>query len=525
MPDHHTPEEEKSATATEPERTNAFWNVLEWLHDQWWIVLLAIFFCVTGTLWWSLRWKRPLPSSGVQTSVAVLTFEYDGQDSAQQYLCWGIPAEIALGLSRETNLAVRPFTYTRNYSPEKLDVGRAGRELHADYLIVGKITRSGANVQVLVRLLDTENGRLKQQMQFSAPVEINLKIRDALARTALPQVASALGTPLTSVQLPTASPTESAYDLYLRSSAMPVNGALNREGIVMLQRAVELDSRFAPAWMTLGERLRIDALSNRDTADVQLARAGDALAQALTLDDEFAQALEMQVRVMIDRGRLKDAYDVAVRLVELRPGSSYAHLLLADVLRHGGMLRDATANCDLALKFDPREWRLRSCSMAYEMLGQNSMAERFTHVDLGTEYSAWRHILISLDQGHTDAALSRLSKVHDSCLAEVLRSYLNKSPADKLHTMTTECERSDTRAMIADDHWMRARVFAYTQQPDAALNEVTLAQKRGDCGYPGLENDPLLKGVRELPAFKQREQQAQACAAAFRDYVQRAQSQ
>jgi TolB-like protein len=519
MPDQNSPEELQTAAA-EPEETNAFWKTLQWMRDQWWLVLLIVAFSGLGALWWSLRLKRPLPSSGAQISIAVLTFEYDGEDRAQQYLCWAIPDEMALGLSRETNLAVRPFTYTRTYSPEKLDIGIAGRELHADYLVAGKITRHDATLYISVTLFDADTRRIKWHQQFMAPVDSDLKIRDTLARAALPELAATLGAPLTSVAIPSATLNEQGYDLYLRSAALPLNGALNREGIVMLQRSLELEPRYAPAWLALGERLRLDALANTDTADAQLAQASDALTRALELDDEFAQALEMHAKVTLDRGRLNDAYDVAKRLVELRQGSSYAHLLLADVLRHGGMLREAASNCDIALKFDPREWRLRSCSMAYEMLGQNTMAERFTHVDLGSEYSSWRHILISLDQGRTDAALSRLGKVRDSCLAEVLRSYLNKAPAEKLRSMSNDCEHRDNRAMIADDHWMRARVFAYAQQPDAALLEVTRAQARGDCGYPALESDPLLKAVRELPAFKQREEQAQACAASFRQHVQ-----
>jgi len=519
MPDQDSPEKLDTAVA-EPEESNAFWKTLQWLRDQWWLVLLVLGFGGLGALWWSLRLKRPVPSSGMQISIAVLTFEYDGENRAQEYLCSAIPDEMALGLSRETNLAVRPFTYTRTYSPEKLDVGTAARDLHADYLITGKVTRRDTSLYISVSLLDGDSRRVKWRQQFIAPIGNNLKIRDMLARAALPELAASLGTPLTSVAIPSTTINEQGYDLYLRSTALPLNGALNREGIVMLQRSVELDPHYAPAWLALGERLRLDALSNPDTADAKLAQAGDALSRALELDDEFAQAMEIQIKVMVDRGRLTDAYDLARALVKLRPGSSYAHLLLADVLRHGGMLRDAASNCNVALKLDPREWRLRSCSMAYEMLGQSSMAERFTHVDLGSEYSSWRHILISLDQGHTEAALSRLGKVRDSCLAEVLRSYLKKVPAEKLRSMSNECEHTDNRAMIADDHWMRARVFAYAQQPDAALLEVTRAQARGYCGYPALESDPLLKGVRELPAFKQREQQAQACAASFRQHVQ-----
>ncbi len=47
---------------------------------------------------------------------------------------------------------------------------------------------------------------------------------------------------------------EEAYDLYLRSIALPHDVAPNKEAIAMLERAVGIDPSYAPVWDALGLR-------------------------------------------------------------------------------------------------------------------------------------------------------------------------------------------------------------------------------------------------------------------------------
>ena len=63
---------------------------------------------------------------------------------------------------------------------------------------------------------------------------------------------------------------EEAYDLYLRSIALPHDPQPNKDAIAMLERAVGMDPSYAPAWGYLGVRYHYDgAYSNGGDGDVQ----------------------------------------------------------------------------------------------------------------------------------------------------------------------------------------------------------------------------------------------------------------
>ena len=51
---------------------------------------------------------------------------------------------------------------------------------------------------------------------------------------------------------------EEAYDLYLRSIAVPHDVAPNKDAIALLERAVGIDPSYAPAWVALATRYYYD---------------------------------------------------------------------------------------------------------------------------------------------------------------------------------------------------------------------------------------------------------------------------
>ena len=105
--------------------------------------------------------------------------------------------------------------------------------------------------------------------------QITVKVRQGLV--------PALGAGADSAEGATRPKNEEAYDLYLRSIAVPHDPAPNKDGIVMLERAVGLDPSYAPAWNALGRRYHYDsAYSNGGQAAFQ--RANAAFERALALD-------------------------------------------------------------------------------------------------------------------------------------------------------------------------------------------------------------------------------------------------
>ena len=80
-----------------------------------------------------------------------------------------------------------------------------------------------------------------------------------------------------------------SYDLYLHSLAMPHDAAPNKDAIVVLEHAVQLDPNYAPAWEALGLRYYDDA-QHADGGEVMFTRSNSALERALALDPNLIVA-------------------------------------------------------------------------------------------------------------------------------------------------------------------------------------------------------------------------------------------
>src|ERR1019366_2824089 len=99
----------------------------------------------------------------------------------------------------------------------------------------------------------------------------------------------ALGAGTDSAEASTRPKNEEAYDLYLRSLALPHDPGPNKEAIPMLERAVGLDPTYAPAWGNLGRRYYLDSqYGGGDEAMFQKSNA--ALERALALDPNLSIA-------------------------------------------------------------------------------------------------------------------------------------------------------------------------------------------------------------------------------------------
>ena len=121
---------------------------------------------------------------------------------------------------------------------------------------------------------------------------------------------------------------QEAYDLYLRSVAVPHDSAPNKEAIKMLERTVGMDPTYAPAWEELGLRYYYDATYSTGGEDV-FQRSNAAYERALTLDPNRMLAAGQLITNRVERGELAKAYQSAQDLVKRRPESAQAHFTLA----------------------------------------------------------------------------------------------------------------------------------------------------------------------------------------------------
>lgn len=62
---------------------------------------------------------------------------------------------------------------------------------------------------------------------------------------------------------------EQAYDLFLKSAALPLDAGRNPKAVEMLEKAVKLDPTYPPAWLALARRYYLEArmVSGRSTME------------------------------------------------------------------------------------------------------------------------------------------------------------------------------------------------------------------------------------------------------------------
>ena len=127
--------------------------------------------------------------------------------------------------------------------------------MHVTDVVTGHFLKEGSQLQITLEAIDIADNRTvwRDTMTVAAPDmiamrgQITAKVRQGLV--------PALGAGTDSAEGATRPKNEEAYDLYLRSIAIPHDPAPNKDAIAMLERAVGLDPSYAPAWGALGASL------------------------------------------------------------------------------------------------------------------------------------------------------------------------------------------------------------------------------------------------------------------------------
>jgi adenylate cyclase len=281
-------------------------------------------------------------------TIAVLPFQNAGSDKDADFLRLALPDEIATALSYVPSFSIRPFATTSQYNGSNLDLQQAGRKMGVTSIVTGHYLKEGDQLEVTLEAVDVANNRSVWRDTINVTASDNIAMRDQVTSKVRQGLVPALGGSSASSGAGTRPKSEEAYDLYLRSIAVPHDVAPNKDAISMLERAVGIDPSYAPAWEALGLRYYFDA-SYGDGAKQMLRRSDSAFERAIALDPNLTSATGELITNRVDEGELANAYAEATALVKRRPQSAIAHFVLSYVLRYAGLLQDAARECDTAV--------------------------------------------------------------------------------------------------------------------------------------------------------------------------------
>jgi tetratricopeptide (TPR) repeat protein len=404
-------------------------------------------------------------------------------------------------------LGVRPFATTSKYGHADLDLQDAGREMRVGTIVTGRFIREGEQLHITLEAIDVDTNRVVWRDKVDAPAQSMIATQVQIALRVRGGLAPALGSAATdAAALPK---NEQAYDLYLRSLAVPLDPATNAEGIRMLESAVALDPTYAPAWQILARRYYVEnRYAGRDHDG--LKRFDAAMERALALDPNYVAAGAALVLSRVERGDIVRAYQEATALVERRPDSVDAHFILSYVLRFAGLLDESANHCEKAFLLDAQTQTagLRSCAIVFIQRGDYPRALNFINLDAGSGFAKALSIHMLVRQGKVQEAVRVGSpNIPEWVSYDLLLAYIERKPPAEIRALAERVKASDD----PEANYISASHLAYCGQTDAAMEMLRRAINGNYCSYPALDSDPLFASLRGKPEYGEIRSAAMQC--------------
>lgn len=233
-------------------------------------------------------------------SIAVLPFVNMSDDAANEYFSDGISEELLNVLARFPDLRVAARTSAFQFKGENRDIADIAQQLRVGHVLEGSVRKAGNRIRITAQLIEAESGfhlwseSYDRELEdiFAIQDEISASIAEALKiELSLAGAGDAGGLP----SVPAAASAQ-AYEYYLRGR-QGINGRSRSgltEAVDALERALELDERFAPAHAQLAIAIALLKTGGGTYGDFSmgevLLRATPHIDRALELDPNLSEA-------------------------------------------------------------------------------------------------------------------------------------------------------------------------------------------------------------------------------------------
>jgi len=431
-----------------------------------------------------------LPRQFPDQSIAVLPFTDMSADRDQEYFSDGLAEEMLNLLAKVPGLQVASRTSAFSFKGKQEDIREIAEKLCVKHVLEGSVRKAGDQLRITAQLIKAQDGYHLWSETYDRPMANVFAIQDEIARAVVESLR-----PQLLGETPVVQETSSdAYNLYLQALHLRRQRTPDSldKAVEYLERAVDIDPEYAPAWSLLSAIYAMRGGSSQAGWEEGVAASRKALKRALELDSEDAGA-------WISQSQLKSYYEWdwegarsdLERARALAPGNGDVYVAQARLARSEGRLEESVALCDQAIALDPLDQDARSDrARALYYLGRLDESE-----------AAFRN-LMALNPNHHNAAgfLDRIEAVRgnvDRALSQLSGSYapfwseFNWLLVAYRYRRTAECEER-LAAFKAENAregaFQIAELFAYADEVDEAFKWLEVAVQTRD---PGLTDELL----------------------------------
>jgi TolB-like protein/tRNA A-37 threonylcarbamoyl transferase component Bud32 len=473
---------------------------------------LAVLVIVMGAGMWWAKTRQGAPPTASRRTIAVLPLQNMDNNPENEFLRVALADEIANALMHSHALEIRPTPTVQKDESAEADAAKIGRDLGVATVVAGSFLHQKKAVMVTLQAVDVKDNRLVWTGTLQAPTDDLLALRNQMAKKVKQELLPALGVGNGSMDEGSAPANRDAYDLFMRSSAIPHDVGPNKDAIAMLEKAVKLDPNYAPAWEALGHRYYYDAVYSGGGAE-GYEHSNAAYQRALTIEPGRTDAAGSLAINLADTGNLEKGLEDARALVRRRPDVAFTHFSLAYVLRYAGLLEEAQSECDRALSINPKNYNWRSCAFAFFEGGKETRAMEYLKLDEGSEYANAVKVTVLMREGKMTEAQRAVQPMTENPLwmRGVLQACLNKAPEEEVHRAAETAEKELMPVRNSALKYYEGAVLADCGEKQIAYEFLRKAIEGRYCAHDALLDDPLLAGVRADPEFQEIVKAAAAC--------------
>src|SRR5262245_43261440 len=441
-----------------------------------------------------------------QKSIAVLPLLNESGDPKDEYFSDGLSEELIAALAEISGLKVIGRSSSFRFKDRKEEPRTIGEKLGVSTLLDGTVRKQGDRVRIVAELVNAADGIQLWTQTFDRQLKDIFAVQEEIARAVADSLKiTLLGSEEKTTQMATNS--VEAHNAYLQGHFyfLRANIEDHRKALGYFDEAIQLDPNYALAYTARAETWTLlgDLTGQRSTAYAKarsdaekavaiapsLAEAHAALGWVRAFAEwKFAEGLselqrakelspanpttnDLLARVIVYTGRMEEAERQARQAVELDPLSAAAQFTLGRVLFYAGKLEEAYAAGRKMAELQPsaassHRWQV----LVAVQRGDGETALREAELEPDEGFRAFGLALAHYIRGDTKAA--------DAALADLV---------------------AHGREGLA---YQIAQVYAVRQEVDKAFEWLQIAFDNHDGGMPSLLVDPVLRGLRDDPRYK-----------------------
>jgi TolB-like protein len=257
---------------------------------------VAVALIVTAGIWWTQRGApEPVANAGNTTttvsssaiadekkSIVVLPFVNMSSDAEQTYFAEGISEELINLLAKNPEIKVVSRSSAFSFKGRNVDTPTVAKKLGVDHVLEGAVRKSGDTVRITVQLVDVKTDSPLWSESYDRSLSDIFAVQDEIAVAVMVALEASL-----LEKVPRAREVDvEAYTLYLQARYLidTIDAHNMRQARTLLQRALEIDPRFADAWNELSRTYNNEAILGLRPWGEGLLLAREAVEKGRTFD-------------------------------------------------------------------------------------------------------------------------------------------------------------------------------------------------------------------------------------------------